>query len=232
MTDQDAHGYIDAAPLDGPLPAHVTEPGPDPHLRGYDVDEDLARHYTALDTAYLALQCELPSEEQLRLLNAAMVLAAPVHAGEAPSRAASLSAVTSTDPHTPIKVGWLALVDRTAVEIEDRRPLLRALLADDEQAIRSAAAGDDSATISPRLVQDLSGSCPALRFVREPFCAALALMVRAGVRDESMLVTLICSARISVVLAEAHESLAAGLRNYPTNNPPFRYGSSVSVEEK
>jgi hypothetical protein len=231
MTEREARGYIDAAPLSGLLPAHVTEPGDDPHIRGHDVDDDLARHYGALATAYLALPSDLPDAEQLRLLNAAMVLAAPMHAGEGPSRSASLSAVTSTDPYTSLKVGWLALVDRTAAELEDRRALLRALLDDDEQALRAACAEGAPAALSPRFVEDFTASCPALHLVREPLSAAIALMIRAGLRDELALVNFICSARIAVVLAEAKENLASGLRNYPTNTPPFRYYGDATHEQ-
>ncbi|HEX6764634.1 MAG TPA: hypothetical protein VF103_04130, partial [Polyangiaceae bacterium] len=60
MTSQRS-GPLEKAPFPAQLTARVMTPGKNPRLHGYDVEGDLAAHYTTSELVLLSLTGELPS---------------------------------------------------------------------------------------------------------------------------------------------------------------------------
>ena len=84
-------GPLDDVEWPKKLPAHVVTAGPAPRVHGYDVENDLARHYSFSDAIYLSLVGELPNDATSRAFEIALHFLAPVSAAEAPSHAAILA---------------------------------------------------------------------------------------------------------------------------------------------
>ncbi|HSG66468.1 MAG TPA: hypothetical protein VLD39_15775, partial [Gammaproteobacteria bacterium] len=69
----------------GPIEAHVAHDG---RLRGYDVASDLARHYAFVESVYMMLTGEFPSENDARSVEAALYMLTDVSVGQAAVHAA------------------------------------------------------------------------------------------------------------------------------------------------
>lgn len=221
MTDKREGGYIDHAPFATALSAHVTTPDARQRIRGYDAQSDLARHYSPLETGVLALLGELPSTDQVEMLELAMSLCSPLHAGEGPCRSATLAWLTGGNGLAAIRVGWLALVDRARNELLEREPLSRALAAEDLEAFGSThkASGELDAWV----VEEFSGRCPALKLGLDRISAAIALFAAGGIFKHEQLVLLMCMARMPTVLGEADAGRKGGFVGQPGNLPVFPY---------
>ena len=84
-------GPLDAAEWPEKLTARVVTAGARPRLHGYDVEADLARHYSFTEMVLLSLTGNLPTAQEARAFDVALQFAAPVSVQEAPTHATMVS---------------------------------------------------------------------------------------------------------------------------------------------
>lgn len=110
--DREAKTPFDEHVWPSTLTARVVSPGADPRIHGYAVESDLARHYRFSDVVFLSLTGELPTDEQSRTFERALILLSPITIAEAPSHAASLSRVCDASHSAVIGTGAIALAEQ------------------------------------------------------------------------------------------------------------------------
>jgi len=85
------------------LQSHVVTPEASPRIHGYDVEGDLAKHYSFADTMMLCVLGEIPSDSKRRAIEIAMQFLAPMSIAHAPTHAGMLTrlcgATTSASAH-------------------------------------------------------------------------------------------------------------------------------------
>lgn len=87
------------------------------YIRGYAL-EDLARKKTFVETIFLLLKGELPTEKEMRMLNAILTSVIDHGPGVASAMNARVSASAKNDLHTAVAAGILGLGGRHGVVIE------------------------------------------------------------------------------------------------------------------
>lgn len=125
--DRDAPTPFSENPWPAKLTARVVSEGTDPRIHGYSVASDLARNYRFSDVVYLSLTGELPSDEQSRTFERALILLSPISIAEAPSHAASLARVCDGSNSAVIGTGAIALAEQARFVIAEHREFLAEL---------------------------------------------------------------------------------------------------------
>ena len=211
------------------LRTHVVTVGASPRIHGYDVESDLARHYTMLDQMVLALTGELPEEASAAAIDVALQFLAPVTAAQAPSHAAILARVCSGESSAIVATAALALTEQTR-DLLDRHAAWLRWLSSPEGAAPSAAManGDDDARAARRLRAALEArrakfpeSVKAHDLGRE--AAALAVLHACGLASRAVLEALLVTVRLPITVSEAFATEPNSYRTYPLNLPPIVY---------
>ena len=121
------------APRPGPLEtgnfpdkllARVVTPGAEPRLHGYDVENDLAQHYSPSEVAFLAITGELPEADASAALNAVLVFTAPVSVACAPTHAAVLAQLCGANSGATLGVAAIALAEQVKYLLDEHSELL------------------------------------------------------------------------------------------------------------
>ncbi|MFO0760779.1 MAG: hypothetical protein U0359_30160 [Byssovorax sp.] len=222
-------GPFDVEPWPERLACHVVDPGPIRRVHGYGVSFDLALHAGPLEVAWLAFQGELPGPGARAALSTALVLLAPIHAGEAPAHAAILARIAGAPAHLLPAIAAVALGELSRIEHARLAPLRRWLDTREGPIPEVARAIDPSpeeerahreiASASARWLGDRAlPASPALDRV----ALAHALLHLLGL-DELTVHTLSVGARLPAVLAEARCVEAAAVRAYPARLPDYAY---------
>jgi hypothetical protein len=223
-------GPIEDHPWPEELEGHVATAEKSPRIHGYDVQGDLARHYSFAEVFLLTLTGELPSREQTAAFETAMTFVAPVSVAEAPAHAAALARICGARSSGVLGVGVLALVERARSLIEQSAAVLDWL---------RAHHGDPSAPV-PIVTNEENGDAVAVQALRTALAARgvridvlehplslhraiLATLWFAGLERPEQLETALVLAWLPCVVAEANAHVVASFRDYPTLLPPFVY---------
>jgi hypothetical protein len=220
-------GPLDAAPFPETLSARVVTPGPRPRLHGYDVEADLARHYTATDIAFLTLTGELPAPEVSAALGIAFAFLAPVSVAHASVHAAVLARTCGTTSSSTLGVAAIALAEQARVLLDDHAAWLAWLAAPSAlfpELYRAADASDAAA--SARLREALSAvGFRAAWLAEKPTrsAALLGVLYACGLKGRGQLEAAVVTARLPTAFAEAMAVKVADFNQYPTNLPRYAY---------
>ena len=207
------------------LVAHVVEPGAMPHVHGYDI-ASLARGTGLVDLVWLTLAGELPTVEQRAALEAATMLLAPIHIGEAASHAALLSRLAGAPATTTIAIGAVGLGEMVRTEQAALAPWL-AWLDAPEGDVPAAARDRDPCEASAalqrwvhwRMVAWFGAGLPDVPLTR--VACAYAILHRMNLRTPLVLELLAMWARLPAIAAEAAH--AGAVKLYPARLPDFQY---------
>ncbi|RYE87741.1 MAG: hypothetical protein EOO75_14085 [Myxococcales bacterium] len=224
-------GLFDRATWPGRLVARVVEPGPSPRLHGYAVSTDLARHCGSSEVSWLAARGELPSASEREAFEVACVLLAPVHVGEAPAHAAVLARILSTTASAVVAVASTALAEQAQHERAGLAPLRGWLDRGEGDAPAACLDPDpDAGTLEAhRWLRAQAvrwfgpshplASAPPLRRV----ALGHALLHALGFTDDLSVTTVLVTARLPVVIAEASRQREGGVTDYPARLPDYMY---------
>lgn len=220
-------GPIDDRTWPDTLDARVVRPGPEPLLHGYDLEGDLARHYSFGEVVLLALGGEPPDRARGGAFEAAMIFAAGGWAGDAPSHAALLARLGGARPAGVLAVGAVALTEQARARVAEHEAWLGWLDGTVGEAPAAFAATTDAErAATTRLAAAVAARglrVPELDGAPAPWAAVLAVLHRCGLRRPDQLEAALVVARLAVVAAEAHAAPAGDLAGYPLDLPPFRY---------
>lgn len=217
------------------LTARVVTPGYRPLLHGYDIESDLAQGYGPVEVMYLALTGELPEPAHVAVLNAIIVLLAPVSIAYAPTHAAVLAKLSGADSSAVLSVASIALAEQAKQILEEHRPLLQWLTepaGDLPLAFRSTHPEERAAVERVMVVLETMLSKSVIWEQRPTLMAALLAGLHAcGVKERHHLEAFLVWARLPVVVSEAFAETATNFKQYPINLPRFRY-EEPSVTQK
>jgi hypothetical protein len=220
-------GPLDAAPFPETLSARVVTPGPRPRLHGYDVEADLARHYTVTDITFLTLTGELPAPAVSPAIGVAFAFLAPVSVAHASVHAAVLARTCGTTSSSTLGVAAIALAEQARVLLDDHASWLAWLAAPDApfpELYRAADASDAAATARLRDALSAVGFRPAWLAEKPTRAAALLGVLHAcGLERRAQLEAAFVTACLPTAFAEAMEVKVADFNQYPTNLPRYSY---------
>jgi hypothetical protein len=225
------HASRRSSPLDDvrwpdKLTARVVTPGPRPAIHGYDVEADLARHYSFAETVLLALTGELPTAEQGRAFDVALQFAAPAPINEAPTHAAVLARICSGTTSSIQGTAAIALAEQARVLVADHADWIEALSATMASVTPKycAAAEDERASVA-RLRSALEGlvDIPVLALDVSRAAALIAALWACGLKTAKQIECALVIAKLPVAIAEALATPAGSVREYPVQLPASQY---------
>jgi hypothetical protein len=224
-------GPIDDAEWPNKLTARVVAPGPRPAIHGYDVEGDLARHYSFAETVLLALTGALPTAEQGRAFEIALQFAAPAPINEAPTHAAVLARICAGTTSSILGTAAIALAEQGRVLVSDHRAwieLLSGRITTVPPEHRAASEDDRAAVERLRGAIHDKVDIPALAWDVSRAAAVVATLYACGLKSAEQMECALVVAKLPVAMAEALATPSASYRQYPVLVPPIEYTEDAS----
>ena len=224
-------GPLDVAEWPEKLTARVVTPGARPRLHGYDVEADLARHYSFTETVLLALTGELPTAAEARAFDVALQFAAPASAQEAPTHATILARICMASTSQMQGVAAIALAEQARVLVTQHQRWIEMLKGPLAVIPPEACATSDGERESvDRLRHALRGTVdvPALSHDLGRPAAVLATLHACGLKSVEAIECALVLARLPVAMAEALSTPSGSHRQYPVQLPRIAYTEEPS----
>ncbi|MBL9037835.1 MAG: hypothetical protein JNG84_04900 [Archangium sp.] len=223
----DGPNYLERVAFPDTLLARVCEGRVRSRLHGYDVEADLARHYSFAETIVLALTGVAPSAEQGRAAEAAFVFWLPSFVGEAPTHVAVLANVCSTPTSGTVAASAVTLSEQSRWVVSQHHDLLTWLERPSTEypvAHQSTDEVDREAVLRLQAaVGAFAGEVVALRHRPTRTAAVLATLWAVGLNSAQHLEVALTIARLPGTLAEGLAGTRGKLKEYPMNVPRFAY---------
>jgi hypothetical protein len=217
---------LDDAPWPNKLTARVVTPGPRPSIYGFDVEGDLARHYSFAETVFLALTGDIPTPEQGRAFEVALQFAAPAPINEAPTHAASIARMCSGTTSSIQGTAAVALAEQARVLVTEHARWIAGLsgnIAGVDPEHRATSEAERSSVARLRSALEGKIDVPALAFDVSRSAGLLAAFHACGVKTGKQMECALVVAKLPVAVAEALATPARSFRKYPTLLPPIAY---------
>jgi hypothetical protein len=211
-------GPIEARSWPTTLEAFAVDTSGPPRLHGYDVEEDLARHYRFTDAVYLALTGELPDDARSRAFEIALTFLLPVSVAEGPVHATVLAGFCGAPPSGILSTAAVTLADGAMDVIE-------ADVAGDLPEHLVACTPEEAASVA-RLRAQLGDLIDVPLLAQSPRreLALVSVLRACGLSTPLQLATAMALARIPCAVAEAAPRAAQDfVEKYPLDTPPFEY---------
>ncbi len=220
-------GPLETAQFPEQITARVVTPGGQPRIHGYDVESDLAQHYSPSEVAFLAITGELPSAEIAAALDAILVFASPVSVALAPTHAAVLAQLCGSGPSAVVSVAAIALTEQVRFMLKEHEPFLSWLataVGEIPDQFRTTEQGEmDSVQRFNRALRKAGIEVSVLSQNPTPSAAILAGLRACGLRSFRQYEALLVWARLPIVIAEAFSEHVTNFRHYPINLPHYTY---------
>lgn len=224
-------GPLETADFPDRLRARVVTPGEQPRVHGYDLEDDLARHYDVASLLLLCLSGELPSPVSARAAQTALMFTAGVSVAHASVHAAVLARLSGSVPSSVFGVAAIGLAEQSCFELDQCTDLL-AWLENPERPYpeqhRCQTAAQRAA--AERLHEALPSDYEAPILAQAPTQSALVISVLygAGLRRREQLEAALAWARLPSALAEAFAERSTNFVEYPINLPRIEYHAPAS----
>jgi hypothetical protein len=227
---RELRGPIDDADWPDKLTARVVAPGPTPRLLGYDIEEDLARHYSFAETTLLSLTGELPSPAQARAFEVALHFLSPASVNEAPTHAAVVARICNVLTSAVTGTAAIGLAEQARHALAAHANWWRHLESGEVEAVAEwTPRNDDERRSVQRLREALRGlgvEMPILDQDLGRTAALLATLRFAGLTRTEQLEATFVIARLPSAIAEALATPSHSYRDYPVDLPPVRYAEA------
>ena len=214
-------GPIESKEWPKQLRATAISPDSPPRFFGYDVEGDLARHYSFSDTIYLALKRELPEERIGAAFGSILVFASAMSVARAPIHAAALARLCG------VRIGGVLAVAATSL-VEDVAARFDAL----DACVRSGkvtpdleAASDEERASVARLKTLVDGKIDVPLLAANPGreLAIVAVLHACGFESRDEVFCVLAMARLPSAAAEALATKPGDFKSYPMDVPHFEY---------
>jgi hypothetical protein len=220
-------GPLDESPFPERLSARVVTPGDRPRLHGYDVEGDLAAHYTGPELTLLSLTGELPSDEAVGMFEVASAFLAPVSVAHASAHAAVVARLCGATTSTTLGTAAIGLAEQARTLLDEHEALFSWLRKPtDELPVPFRSKGPADVACVDRLRAALSKrrlGLPVLDLGPTRTAALLMVFHAAGLRRRARIEAAIVLCRMPAVIAEALAERPTNFANYPINLPRFSY---------
>jgi hypothetical protein len=231
-------GPVETGPWPTTLEARVVTPGDEPRIHGYDVESDLAVHYSFVETTLLTLTGELPSAAQAEAFSVALEFLAPLSVAHAPTHAAVLARICGARFSSIAAIAAVTLAERARAILDEHSNVLDWLdgmnggaTAPPPESSRARSEGE-RASVS-RLRRSLSTrgiTIPALATEHElgrmPALLAALHFSFSGLKHREQVEAALVLGGFTSAVAEARTREVASFREYPMNVPRFVYEES------
>jgi hypothetical protein len=224
-------GPLETGEFPDQLKARVVTPGSQPRIHGYDVEVDLAQHYSPCEVALLAVTGELPEPEVGAALAAILVFCSPTSVAYAPTHAAVLARLCGADSSAIISVAAIALAEQAGHLLDEHEEFLQWLkMPGSELPERYRAVDTNDEDAVERLRTALHAAGLRVRELEHELtrdAAILAALHACGLRSRRQYEALLVWTRLPIVVSEAFAERATNFRNYPINLPNYVYQEST-----
>ncbi|NEP23126.1 hypothetical protein [Moorena sp. SIO3I6] len=224
--DDHPDSVVDTISSTEKLLAHVVTPQLPWRIHGYDVEHDLARHYSLLETFLLAFTGEIAPENYGRALEIALIFLSPKSVAHDSTHAGILTQVIGASP-SPILSTTLMILTEEAQDLIKRHELLLNLLNQEElnylpEEFQTEDAQERASVERLALALEETGiTLPFKEFSRD--AALLYTLHRVGLKTPLQLCSVIVLSRLPAIVAEVGYWQKGKLENYPMKLPNFRY---------
>jgi hypothetical protein len=224
--DSEHRGPIEHHRWPDKLQAWVWSAGPRPRVHGYDLQDDIARHFGFAELTLTSLRGHAPTPAEGSLFEAVMLFLAPAFVSESPAHAAVVARTCDSRWPAVMACGSAVLAEQAHAIVEQHAELLSWLEHPEQPFPGFARCRDDEereavARFAARVRQS-SLSVPALDHAPTLLAAILAAAHRCGLEDVEHLSALVVIARLPAVLCEALRP-PGNLRAYPIDTPHVTY---------
>lgn len=202
-----------------------------PRLHGFDVQSDLARHYTFAETLLIALTAEAPDAATGKAFEVAMTFTSPTSIAEAPAHAATLARICGARTSGILAVTATTLAEQARSLCDDIEPAIPRLLIGSLNGMASKLAARDEAERAAvgRLrvaLGDYVRRVPSIGYDLRLDVALVAVLLACGLRRREQIEAAICIARLAPAYAEATAATPGDHRSYPLDLPNFVYAEA------
>jgi hypothetical protein len=223
----DMRGPLDTVEWPSKLTARVVSVGPRPTVHGYDVEDDLAHHYSLAESVLLALTGEPPSREAGRAFEIALIFASPAPICEAPTHATVVARALAASVNQMQGVAAIALAEQTHASITAHLGWIEALSGSLPAELPAAwrAKEDSERSSVDRLRRALTGTMnvPGLAPDVGRVGAIVAVLHACGLRTPERIEHALTWARLPMAMAEALAAAPGSHMQYPVQVPPTVY---------
>lgn len=226
MTGSD-DGWFSSPQFATQLEARVVDhSGADARIHGYQVIGDLARHFSYSEVLLLALTGREPDETRSELFRIAMIALSPIGVGSAPCHLGILAHIVSRSYVSSLAAAAIALAERAASCLAERRGLLERLRA------KAAPEAEELGPVQRSVLDDdvlvlLSMHSQLARrpwFVNlDRLTALIVVLYECGLEDDWKLESALFHAWSPCMMAEMGPRGNDPLESYPVNVPRFKY---------
>lgn len=216
-------------PKSGPVETHAWPPqlsarvaSTDGRIHGYDVVEDLSRHYSFAEQTYLALTGALPDAAQVRAFEWALSILSATSIAEAPVHCATVVRLCGASTGAAYAAGLAALTEQATDLVIRHASLLEWL-----DGTREALPAEHAARTARdrRVASEARRALAELEILEETLLSAeatvLTVLHRAGVREPSAMIAVVTMARLPVLAGETMAQRPLAFRDYPMDLPDF-----------
>ncbi len=221
-------GPIDDREWPQQLDSHVVYPGTNPLIQGFDVQADLALHYSFAEIALLTLTGKAPDENTGRAFEIALAFLSPISTAEAPAHAAVLTNLMGCTSNGLLSVVGIGLVEQAHFILEAHKELLAWLNNPAEHSFPESSQlqnKEEHAAIK-RLQFALKNTAVSSKsFENNPslMAAILSVLYECGLQTQDQLEAVFTFARFLCTAAEGFAIKRMNILKYPMNLPVFRY---------
>lgn len=207
------------------IEAHALEQAPVARLFGYEIDSDLAKHYSFAELVLLSLTGELSSDAVGKAFECLLFHAATLSVADAPMHAAVLARLCGARTGGVLGVAAMALGEQVETPVAT---ILVELKNGKLEPDHRAASGAERARVT-RLAGSISSllDVPALTLDPSYDVALVACMWACGLRDSARIVAALCLARLPLACAEVFCTKPGDFKTYPIDTPHFEYVAPV-----
>lgn len=226
-------GPMEEFPWPEKLTARVVSPGPRPRIHGYDVEGDLALHYSFAETVLLTLTGEPPDPVRGKAFEIALIFLSPITIAEAPTHAAAIARLAGSRASGVLATGAIGLSEQASFILETHREFLET---PDKTALhfpeRFRARSDEEREIVKRLKNALpvGFQFPGSEEDPAPIPALLGVIHACGIKKPEEMQVVLVLARLASLFAEASTTRPGRINDYPMNLPSFRYSEGGNDE--
>ena len=221
-----ALGPVGGFPWPDKITAKVVTADSAARIHGYDVEEDLARHYRFSDGIYLSLTGELPDDAKGRAFELALHFLAPASISEAPTHAASLVRLCYGTVSAVIGAGAIGLAEQARFAMDEHAAWLAWLDGGGAMPAGFTTTDEGERASVQRLVERLSAAGVRISELDLPLgrtTAIVTLLHRIGFTARAQLEPVFVVARMACMSAEALAVKPTSFREYPLDLPAFAY---------
>jgi hypothetical protein len=201
----------------------------EPHVQGYALLGDLARHYGFAETLYCSITGDLPDERTTALFRLALLAWTPVHVGDASVHIGIVARVAGSRPSAALGALCVGLAEEANDLVERHAPLLEWHAQGRTGAVPDGCHADAPnpwVTSLLHAARALAIDDASLAGLDESWtwdAARIHLLAASGISTAERVIAVVMAARFVTAAGETLAQPAHNKEGYPMKVPRFEY---------